>query len=435
MGTMIADLVAAAAVSPALSVSGPATEPSSGEGSAVIKRTLHGWAVRFYKRGKSPFYTFDFGRGRARVQRVSKYTTIKDAEWEASREVRAWVDATSGKSAEEKLKAVARGRMAKVADVMALLERSGEDRLWEPGTARTYGSALMTLARVVDERAPREVGLDLVLCARTIERFYAAKQGREVVNWLGRLPENGGANSVVRNVKSIFQDRMRKFMTHLRLPDLAELQKAHYLKEEATEFEPWEESVYEAMVTAADALRVSDPELWLVNAMLRRLGLRDAELLAARREWIELEYEWPADGMGPPVRLAVLVIKDRLEGPFPFEVLKHGSGRKLPLDAELAGILLGREGWLVGPGLSASARHDLIYRVHSQWMRRFVGEEAAKTNHQLRKYAGSKVFTAHGLEAAAYFLGDSIATTDRYYRAWLKRGAMLDGRAVAAARG
>ncbi len=424
MGAMNAALPPACVVSPA-----------AAESSAVIKRTLHGWAVRFYKRGKSAFYTFDFGRGRERVQRVSRYTMIKDAEWEASQEVRKWVDASSGKSAEEGRKAVARGPVAKVADVMALLERSGEDRLWEAGTARTYGSALMTLARVVDEKAPREVSLAAVLCAGTIERFYALKQGRSTVNWLARLPENGGANSVVRNVKSIFQDRMLKFMTHLRLPDLTELVKAHYLKEEATEFEPWEEAVYQAMVVAADGLREVEPELWLVNAMLRRLGLRDAELLAARREWIELEYEWPADGMGPPMMVAVLVIKDRPDGAFPFQVLKHGSGRRLPLDSELAGLLLGREGWLVGAGLSDSGRHELIYRRHSQWMRPFVGEEAAKTNHQLRKYAGSKVFTAHGLEAAAYFLGDSISTTDRYYRAWLKRGAMLDGRAVAVARG
>jgi integrase len=425
---MNADLASSPVVSSVLA-------PAAADSPASISRTLHGWAVRFYKRGKSPFYTFDFGRGKARVQRVSRYTMIKDAEWEAAQAVRKWVDASSGKAAEEGRKAVARGPMAKVEDVLRLLERTGEDRLWEAGTARTYASALLTLARVVDAVAPREVCLGKVLTAGNIERFYALKQGRASVNWLARLPVNGGANSVVRNVKSIFQDRMLKFMTHLRLPDLTDLQKAHYLKAEATEFEPWEEAVYQAMVTAAEGLRATNPELWLVNAMLRRLGLRDAELLAARREWIELDFEWPADGMGPPVRVVMLVIKDRPEGAFPFQILKHGAGRRLPLDGELAGLLLGREGWLVGDGLSPSARHELIYRVHSQWMRRFVGEEAAKTNHQLRKYAGSKVFTAHGLEAAAYFLGDSISTTDGYYRAWLKRGAMLDGEAVARVRG
>lgn len=409
------------------------TAPSA-ENSKVIKRTLHGWAVRFYKRGNSDFYTFDFGRGRERRQKVSEYTQIKDAELQASKEVRKWVDANSGRTAESERVAVARGAVAKVADVLALLERTGDDRLWEAGTARTYASALLTLARLVDAGNPRQASLQAVLSTATIERWYAEKQGRTTVNWLARLPENGGANSVIRNVKSIFQERMLKFMTHLRLPDLKALAGAHYLKEEATEFEPWEEATYRAMDEAAAKLRETQPELWLVNAMLRRLGLRDAELLAARREWIELEYLPAGDGVGPPQRLATLVIKDRLPGEFPFKVLKHGSGRNLPLDTELQEILLAREGWLVGPGLSDSARTDLIYRTHSQWMRPFVGEDAAKTNHQLRKYAGSKVFTAHGLEAAAYFLGDSIATTDRYYRAWLKRGAMLDGRAVAVAR-
>ncbi len=416
--------------------------------SKVIYRTLHGHAVRFYKRGNSEFYTFDFGRGKERVQRASDYTLIKDAEWQASNAVRKWVDDRSGKTAEVQRQTVARGRVAKVSDVMALTRREGEDRLWEPGTARTYGSALLSLARMVSEDEPESVGLDVLLTSGVIEQFYAAKQGRKSVDWLSKLPENGGANSIVRSVKAIFQSRMVKlFMGHLKLPDLTALREAHYLKTQPTEFQPWDDDVYHAMEAASEGLRTTDPELWLVNAMLRRLGLRDEELLAARREWIEVEYVPAGDGMGPPQRQAILDIKDRPGGEFPFKLLKHGRGRKLPLDAELQEILLPRTGWLIAPHLANAmiprpgaeylkedARWALIYRTHSKWMRQWVGEEAAKTNHQLRKYAGSKVFTEHGLEAAAYFLGDSIATTDNYYRAWLKRGAMLDGKAVARAR-
>ena len=85
MGAMNAALPPACVVSPA-----------AAESSAVIKRTLHGWAVRFYKRGKSAFYTYDFGRGRERVQRVSRYT-VRSTWWPVT-EVRRWGAAPTTRS-------------------------------------------------------------------------------------------------------------------------------------------------------------------------------------------------------------------------------------------------------------------------------------------------------------------------------------------------
>jgi hypothetical protein len=68
-------------------------------------------------------------------------------------------------------------------------------------------------------------------------------------------------------------------------------------------------------------------------------------------------------------------------------------------------VLVGRgAGFLIAPELSPSARHDLIYRDHSAFLREFLPERT-QTNHELRKLAASKIYTQQGLAAAAYFLG------------------------------
>jgi hypothetical protein len=379
---------------------------------------MHGIAVRFYKRRSSEFYTFDFGRGKERIQRVSDYTTVKEAEWQAAKQVKAWVDGRSGKTAAERELLVQRGRVATVGEVIALLE---DARLWKEGTVRTYKSALLSLARTVNEEQPFKVGLDVLLTRATIERFYAQRQGLKAANWVDILPANGGANATVRNVKSLFRARaVDLHMQALKLPDLTALRGAHFLKAPPSEFVPWPEDVYAEMEAASQVLKTEKPELWLVNAMLRRLGLRDEELLEARREWIEVQGS-----------RAWLVVANRGTE---FTLLKNGAQRRLELDSELQEILLPRTGYLIADGWKPWPRKDLIYRTHSQWMRTFVGDEAAKTNHQLRKYAASKIYSTHGLVAAAEFLGDTVATVEKYYKAYLGASPLLDGAAVAQAR-
>lgn len=293
-----------------------------------------------------------------------------------------------------------------------------------------YTCSLKRLAKVVDLRAPLDVGLDRVLSETTIERFYAEGQGLPGVNWADSRPGNGGLNTCIRNVKAMFTARVVKIkFAHVKLPDLRQLRGAPLLRHRSKGFIPWPAGVYEAMHEASEKLRLADPEQWLVNAMLRRLGLRDGELLASRREWIEVQSVAAGDGMGPPKMRAWLVVHDRdgqeadgdedeVES---FEVLKHGKERKLELDAELMFHLLPREGFLIGNGWTPHARYTFIYRQHNEWVRKFIPKRLRKkANHELRMYAGSLVYMRDGLEAAAAFLGHkSTATTERYYAAFL----------------
>lgn len=185
--------------------------------------------------------------------------------------------------------------------------------------------------------------------------------------------------------------------------------------------------VHEVPVRHLRAVEVDYSELWLVNACLRRLGLRSSELLAARRSWLERR----------PDRAGVLrwclVVKDRPEEGF--TLLKHGAGRNLVLDEELAGLLTARgEGWLIGPGMAASARDDLVERLHNTWLRQFIPDRV-KANHELRMWAGSLVYRQTGsLGDTAYFLGHrTTVTTERFYARWWQSSAVLDARAVSVA--
>jgi len=401
-------------------------------------RVISGVTVSFYKRSRdSAHFTMDCTIQYKRIKISTGATTLKDAERVAALRIKAAQEKRNGLAQAKSAVSIASRGVATIGDIMERLH--GGDKVAEVRTMRTYGSSLLRVGRVFSADRVRAAKVSDVLSRENLERFYSKGQGRESgVNWVDRLPCNGGLNSTIRNLRSLFTQTMieTKF-ADLRLGDLTDLQKLRMLKVEAPGFKPWPVAVYRAMHEASEELKTEDPELWLVNAMLRQLGLRDGELYAARRDWIE------EDGTGR----AWLVVRDRGDE---FRILKHGNARRLELDEGLKAVLLPKEGYLITAhaqvnqpgnwvrttdGLSDSARYDLIYRKHCQWMRQFIPDRT-KANHELRMWAGSMVYTNKGLEAAKYFLGHkSVATTERYYAELLGDKPMLDAAAVAAAAG
>jgi hypothetical protein len=117
-----------------------------------------------------------------------------------------------------------------------------------------------------------------------------------------------------------------------------------------------------------------------------------------------------------------------------FRLLKHGRPRRLALDEEIQRLIKSRSGFLIGDGWRASRRYDFIYRDHCDWLRPFVPGNRSQVNHELRKLSASQVYTEHGIAAAAYFLGDSVATTEGHYASWTGEAPVvrLGGPAVAA---
>lgn len=383
---------------------------------STTQRTIAGHSVTFRKRAASPFWMVDFYVLGERFQRTTKRTTLVDAERVAASLIKGLLDAKQGLVAVGRSGQSVKGRQATVDAVIAAME-TGE-RMLDAGTWRTYRSALLRLARKVDKADPKAVLLAEAIAERTWLRLCAEVQGLEQPNLVDALPCNGGLNATLRNLRALFSPRViRMKLAGLALPDLRPMREIPYLRHVEHGFEPWAASVYKAMDKAAKALRKTDPELWLVNTMLRRLGLRDVELVAARSEWLERRM------VGDQMR-TVLVIQSRPD----FKLPKGGRPRTLVLDEELAGILGAREGFLVLPDGLPTVRMDLVYRKHSKWMRKFVPEsQDGKTNHQLRMYAGSLVLRKTGsMTATAAFLGHkSVATTERYYARHLEASPAL----------
>jgi integrase len=376
----------------------------------------------------------DFKVKRCRVKESTSCTTLDDAARVAERRIQAMQEAGNGLAEMRAFSARQRAAVATVAEVLACLD--GGDKVMTDNSLRTYKSALLRLARVAADDA-EAARLDVVLCKENLERFYAQGQGREGkgVNWVNRLPCNGGLNSTIRNARALFKPKMLELkFAALKLPPLDDLKRLPKLPQQRGGFVPWPAGVYERMVAAAEGLRESEPDLWLVNAMQRFLGLRNCELLAARREWITMGEDGRAwlnidDHRGDD-------LEDDEESDF--EVAKHGRARRLELNAVLKSVLLERTGWLVAPELASDertvcedARHALIYRRHSEWLRQFIPDRR-KSCHELRMYAGSLVARDHGLEAACYFLGHTtIVTTQAFYWAWMKESPMLGAKALA----
>lgn len=308
---------------------------------------------------------------------------------------------------------------ATVADVISAVEEGPE--IFKAKTWQAYRASLRRMAAVVSPLKPDAVLLSEVLTEDVVRVIQCAAQGvgsaREL-NLMDKLDCNGGPNTVLRNVKSLFgRDACHHLFARLAMPNLDRFMALPYLPTPEKGFVPWEPSVWAGFVEASEALRETRPVLWAVNAWLRRTGLRDKELLSAKRSWIELVNEKP-----------VLFIQSRGAE---FSLLKRGKGRRIGVDAELWALVrdLPADAWLVGEGLSPSQRYDLIYRDHCAFVAQFIPGRQ-KRNHEMRMMAGSIMYEKHGLAVAADFLGDTMETTRAFYATRLTASEALDGRAV-----
>lgn len=375
--------------------------------SSSSKKMIHGISVRFYKRGASVNYTMDFKVRGDRIQETTGWPTLTDAIRVADMRVRQMKEAAQGLTEDAAARLRLTGRFATVREV-ATAARGG-DMTVSDRTLEGYITALRRLAETVDGVNPWDVSLERVLTRATFDALVKARQGGARVNRVDRLKVNTGINSLMRGVAALFGRKHRAKFESLRLPALTALDDWLPLPELDHRFVALPAERYEAMVAAAKDLKAAWPELWVVHMLVRLLGLRNEEVLAARRHWLEER----ADGV-------YLRICDR---PGEWSLLKHGLPGELWIDPELAVVLKERPaGFLVLPEGSPSARYDLIYRRHNDWLRTFIPRaERTKGAHELRKYVGSVVMMEHGADAARHFLRHkSSRTFEEHYEHYLK---------------
>lgn len=228
-------------------------------------------------------------------------------------------------------------------------------------------------------------------------------------DFLQKARSNISINAVMRRAKSIFSRKLmtRNFYKDFALPDVSGFMSIAPLEETAQGYKPIDPKNIEQMLIDVDAIKESNMQLYIINQLFVRMGLRNAEIVAARFNWIERTQNG-----------AMLMVITRPD------FKPKGSEGQVPIPSDLLLYLekfKARDDDFLVPARSPTDRFNLVYRVHSQFVKKYIGDRQ-KTSYELRKHAGSIIATRdRNLMAAQQFLRHaSPETTSKYYATLLK---------------
>ncbi len=300
---------------------------------------------------------------------------------------------------------LAGGQCKKVEEAATIGDVVAAYRAWpKKCKTKTENNQIRALLRIVREACGVEDAEEVSTSALTrslVWGWMAKRQGLEQIDRQEALAENVTINSTYSQAKGVFAKGYREegCFEGLTLPDLGPFLSVQSLPEIGDGWKPWSPEDWHSMVKASEAL---EGDLWLVHQMLRRFGLRAGELKVARGDWLRFEGgRW-------------LLWIDR----------GKTQERRLEIPSDLLEPLLARreEEFLI-PGRRVKKGEDgirveVIDGEHVRFVRQFC--DRAHPNHELRRWAGSIVYTRDCAEAARKFLGHtSIRTTEQWYAHYL----------------
>jgi hypothetical protein len=312
---------------------------------------------------------------------------------------RAWYDEIITAAATEKWATLdglrSRSPWASMGDICTrYTERAPTAARIQPRTAAGNVSALRSLLRLATgSTSPDDLRAD-VLNENTIRTFIERSRAE------GR--SDTGTRSTLAQARSILAPSLAYLFADLKLPDLTGWRVAIRLDSAADRgFTPIPEPIIAAMENAATALRSADPGTWSAYMLMARLGLRNSEVERARRS----DIHTGADG------------RSYLHVTF----TKNDRTRQLYLAPDLESDLraISGAGEHLIPARTPTERHNITHREINRFVTRFLPDRRKKA-YELRKWAGSIIWTRLGREAAAAFLGDRTDTVESYYAAWLR---------------
>jgi hypothetical protein len=306
------------------------------------------------------------------------------------------------------------GRASTVGEVLDLSEHG--DLAVREDTARRYRQRLLLMIQEVKglgDAAARKLKLDEIN-GPFARAFQARRQGLKRAE-VGRLTEgNTTANAVLRGAKALFSRRSLASYEEAGLvipPSIRAFVAVPFLQEESHRYsdDPIPLKTIKAMDKALPELKKKDERLWAVHLMVRLLGLRDSEMLAASKHWL-------VKGEGGGWELRVLKRNDEFNP-------KRSEG-SVPVPAELMEYFRRQSGFLI-PGKTETERYNLIYRKHNEWLRKFIPDRE-KGAHELRKHFGAVWATkTKSLYVAAQMLRVSLQVAEYHYTALLKKPQAL----------
>jgi hypothetical protein len=203
-----------------------------------------------------------------------------------------------------------------------------------------------------------------------------------------------GADSLLRQAKSMFSKLAMLIYRDLNLPDLSRFRTAATTEAEDRIHLPIAAGTLQEIHAAAERLRVENPQLWLVHALQKYLGLRNDEICQARVEWFK---------RAPWGQVFFSVLRT------PYFKPKRSEGH-VPVTAEVAALFApfaaGKQpqDFLVeAPHMTA--RHELANERHAAFMRQFLpAAEYCKAGYELRRWAAQVMNERYGAEASRAFL-------------------------------
>ena len=260
-----------------------------------------------------------------------------------------------------------------------------------------------------------------ILSAQAVQRWrlaYVARGG----NPAQECSRMTSANSTIRQARSLFADKIVRFLPDARLPSPRPFVDVEFFPRQSARY--FSRIDPQALLRKAQGeLAESDPPAFLAMLLALAGGLRRSEIDS---------LTWPQ------IDFARALI--RVEATESARLKTADSRGEVPIDPGVVSILRGFRAKASGPfvieaeggeyGPRVWGRHyraDAVFTRLNHWLRKH-GVTARKPLHELRKELGSLVTAEHGIYAASRVLRhSSVATTAAHYADLKTRPAIAVG--------
>lgn len=322
----------------------------------------------------------------------------------AIQNARAWLDAITQSTADQKWSRLdpvrSKTAYSSIGDILTRYEdRATTAAQIASHTATANANCLRQLLRVATgSTEPDSLRSDILTESTTrtfLERARAA--GRS----------ESGIRSALVQARSVFSPALLYIYDGLKMPDLTGFRvPIRFSTTEENGFDPIPPEIIASMESAAHQLQTVDPATWLVYMLMSRLGMRNVEIERATLTWLTADDTgtWHLD---IPETKGGLARHLRLPDDLPASRIRSIAAQQ-------------ENGQHLIPARTPTERRIICQRTINRFVARFIPDRP-KCAYELRKWAGSLVWSTQGAEAAQHFLGHrSMSTTERYYARFLR---------------
>jgi len=226
-------------------------------------------------------------------------------------------------------------------------------------------------------------------------------------------------NSLIRQARSLFAEKVVRFLPLLRLPELPPFSKVEFYERQNTKY--FSKIDAPAIVQAANTeLAQSNQDAFLAFLLAIGAGLRRAEIdtlcwhqIDTKRHLIRLENTAVASLKTDDSRAEVAIDEKLAAALQGYRALKKAKDRDFVIKGDGAE---GKKGW------GQHYRANTVFNALIKWLRDYEQDggkplkKIRKPIHELRKELGALITSKHGIYAASHTLRHStVATTAAYY--------------------